>query len=209
MEKSDIRVAGVVLAGGQSLRMGQDKATLTLNHQSLLSRAMALLAEAGLTKRVVSGQYEGVECIVDQQYGLGPIAGIAACANALSDEYDAMLIIPIDMPLLAVEDCTYLLRLYQQYAQDNNPVYSSGLYYRDAIFPMLISLTSPLLNYLNEIIDIEDKKARSLYRLFETLDIKGIKSNHIDATRFENTNTPEQWQRCLNTFATMQQTNKN
>jgi len=209
MEKSDIRVAGVVLAGGQSLRMGQDKATLTLNHQSLLSRAMALLAEAGLTKRVVSGQYEGVECIVDQQFGLGPIAGIAACAEALCNDYDAMLIIPIDMPLLAVEDCTYLLRLYQQYHQENNTVYSSGLYYRDAIFPMLISLTSPLLNYLYEIIDIEDKKARSLYRLFETLDIKGIKSKHIDATRFENTNTPEQWQRCLNTFATMQQTNKN
>jgi molybdenum cofactor guanylyltransferase len=209
MEKTNIRVAGIVLAGGQSLRMGQDKATLTLDNQSLLSRAIALLTDTGVTQCFVSGQYEGVECIADQEVGLGPIAGIAACATALSDDYDAMLIIPIDMPLLAEQDCTYLLRLFQEHDQENHSLYSSGLYYRDTIFPMLIALTSPLLNYLNEIIDIEDKKARSLYRLFETLDIKGIKSNQIDATRFENTNTPQQWQHCLNTFATMQQIDKN
>ena len=209
----NVKIAGVVLAGGQSTRMGADKATLTIDQHTLLARAVALLKTAGFDDCFVSGDYQGFNCILDQQAYLGPIAGIAACASHLSGKYDAMFIIPVDMPLLASQDCQYLLQCFgqqfitQQLTAQQSTIEDSsklGVYYKQATFPMLLSLNKTLLDYLAEVVTSPHKKHRSLYRLLETLDIKGVDQKEVDAFRFENTNTPEQWQRCLATYAMMQ-----
>lgn len=217
-----MKIAGVILAGGQSTRMGEDKATLTLEQHTLLARAVALLKAAGFDDCFVSGDYQGFNCILDQQACLGPIAGIAACASHLSDRYDAMFIIPVDMPLLASQDCQYLLQYFSQQSTAQGPIIENcsnksqpsghllsnkqGVYYKQATFPMLLSLNKTLLDYLAEVVTSPHKKHRSLYRLLETIDIKGVDQKEVDAFRFENTNTPEQWQRCLATYAMMQST---
>ena len=216
----NVKIAGVILAGGQSTRMGEDKATLTMDQHTLLARAVALLKTAGFDDCFVSGDYQGFNCILDQQACLGPIAGIAACASHLSERYDAMFIIPVDMPLLAPQDCEYLLQYFSQQfitqqstnEDESNPLQASchlltrkqGVYYKQATFPMLLSLNKTLLDYLAEVVTSPHKKHRSLYRLLETLDIKGVDQKDVDAFRFENTNTPEQWQRCLATYTMMQ-----
>ncbi|TEW56070.1 molybdenum cofactor guanylyltransferase [Psychromonas sp. RZ22] len=192
-----MKIAGVVLAGGQSLRMGKDKATLTLEQHTLLSRAVTLLQNAGVNDCFVSGDYEGFNCISDQYSSLGPIAGLDACATQLSTHYDAMLIIPVDMPLLAVEDCQHIL---QQFTS----LEIQGVYYQDVTFPMLLTLNDNLTGYLSDAVTSSYKKHRSLYRLLKQLKVKGICKNERDAFRFENTNTPEQWQHCLSTYAMMQ-----
>ena len=61
---NSVNIAGVVLAGGQSLRMGQDKAQLIIEQHSLLSRAVALLHNVGLKDCFVSGDYKGFNCIM-------------------------------------------------------------------------------------------------------------------------------------------------
>lgn len=216
----NVKIAGVILAGGQSTRMGEDKATLTIDQHTLLARAVALLKTAGLDDCFVSGDYQGFNCILDQQACLGPIAGIAACASYLNGNYDAMFIIPVDMPLLASQDCQYLLQHFsqqfitQQFTTEDcskqlQPschflTSKQGVYYKQATFPMLLSLNKTLLDYLAEVVTSPHKKYRSLYRLLETLDIKGVDQKEVDVFRFENTNTPEQWQRCLATYAMMQ-----
>jgi len=201
---NSVNIAGVVLAGGQSLRMGQDKAQLIIEQHSLLSRAVALLHNVGLKDCFVSGDYKGFNCIIDQQPALGPIAGLAACVTQLNCDYDAIFIIPVDMPLLAPEDCSNLLQQFINQNESNK----QGLYYQDAIFPMLLVLNSTLSDYLQEVVNSSHKKHRSLYRLLNTLDIKAINNKESDAFRFENTNTPEQWDRCLSTYAKMQPHNK-
>jgi len=203
-----VKIAGVVLAGGQSLRMGQDKSSLMIEQLSLLKRAVNLLQNSGLKDCFVSGDHQDYRCIKDKQAGLGPIGGIAACNSALTAEYDAMLVIPVDMPLLAIQDCSYLLQQYlDQVSASNKPTEVPGLFYQQAIFPLVISLTDPLSCYCENIINSSDKKSRSLFRLFESLDIKGIPLNTNDRFRFENTNTPEQWQRCLTTYSKMHKIN--
>ena len=209
-----MKIAGIVLAGGQSLRMGQDKATLTIDQHTLLARAVNLLQQVGFEDCYVSGNYEGFNCIADKHSILGPIAGIAACVTQLYQHYDAIFIIPVDMPLLAEQDCRYLLQYFLSSMPSNNGlsdieiIAPQGVYYRQTTFPMLLSLTEPLQNYLKEVVTTTHKKHRSLFRLLETLDIKAFNQKEVDAFRFENTNTPEQWQRCLTTYAAMQQTNK-
>lgn len=202
----NVKIAGIVLAGGQSLRMGQDKAMLTIDQHTLLVRAFNLLKQVGLSDCFVSGDYPDFPCITDKHSGLGPLAGIAACTEHLFYDYNALFIMPVDMPLLAAQDCITLIeaysqRLSQQASSPQSLPQIAGVYYQEAIFPLILTLNKPLCDYLSDIIQTPHKKHRSLYRLFETLSVQGIPTNANNIQRFENTNTPEQWLRCLSNFS--------
>ncbi len=97
-------VYGLVLTGGQSIRMRRDKATLTYHGRTQLESAMALLGPR-VERAFVSvrpGQNDPVrarfEQIVDTREGLGPIAGIMA-AQARYPEV-AWLVLACDLPFL-------------------------------------------------------------------------------------------------------------
>jgi len=197
-----LNIVGVVLAGGLSSRMGQDKALLELNNRTLLARSIALLESVGLTACYVSGDYPGFNCILDQQPTIGPIGGLSACVNTLHNEFDAMLVIPVDMPLLSVDDCAQLLERYTKQAEDQQ-----GLYYQDVMFPMLLALNNNLVDYLAEFVLSQQKKHRSLYRLLNALDAQVIKPTEQQFTRFKNTNTPEQWQHLLSRYQVLRSNN--
>lgn len=197
----DLKIAGIVLAGGQSSRMGLDKAMLTIEKHTLLIRALNLLKQSGLSDCFVSGEYPDFSCITDQYNGLGPLAGIAACTEQLIDDYDALFIVPVDMPLLAEQDCTALIDTYLQTMLRQPLGQAAGVYYQESIFPLILTLNTPLHDYLLGIIQTPHKKYRSLYRLFETLSVQGVAANTNNIERFENANTPEQWLRCLNSYS--------
>lgn len=92
---------GVLLAGGQSRRMGADKATLRFRGQRLIDKVAHELAKAlSVTpdRLVVSGNVEGYHSIPDQIPGLGPIGGIKTIVETIKTiQY---IIVPIDMPSL-------------------------------------------------------------------------------------------------------------
>ncbi len=187
-----MKVAGIVLAGGLSSRMGEDKAQLKLENQTLLSRNVSLLSSLPLSKVFVSGLYDGFQCIEDINPTLGPLGGIHACVETLIKEYDALLIIPVDMPLLDVSACMNLLQQYENYPQ--------GLFYEQAIFPILLPLTEQLHNYLSEALASPHNKQRSLYRLLKTLKLQAIQYHASVHFSFQNSNTPKQWSDCLETY---------
>ena len=89
---------GLLLCGGRSSRMGQDKALLTLDGERLLDRGLRLLREAGCRQVWAAGDYAGVPCLPDAPawQGRGPLAGIAA-ALAYAPQA-SWLVIPVDMP---------------------------------------------------------------------------------------------------------------
>lgn len=192
-----MKIAGIVLAGGLSSRMGQDKAQLLLEKQTLLSRNVSLLSSLPLSDVFVSGLYDGFQCIEDINPTLGPLGGINACVEALIKDYDALLIIPVDMPLLTSDDCTYLLQQFKCYPQ--------GAFYAQATFPMVLPLTDNLHNYLSEALASPHNKQRSLYRLFKTLKLQPINYQISDCFRFQNSNTPEEWESCLETYHSLKE----
>ena len=82
---------GLVLAGGESRRMGQDKALLQRGGQSQLSYIASLLEE--VTDRLfVSARQDQQDdpersrfaAIVDRYHAIGPIAGILSALLCLS-----------------------------------------------------------------------------------------------------------------------------
>jgi molybdenum cofactor guanylyltransferase len=95
--------AGFVLAGGQSSRMGQDKALLPFAGQPLIQRALTLLHEAGLTASIAGARSpslaEFAPVVDDSEPGLGPLASSAQYA----------VFLPVDLPLLPPSLIVYLL----------------------------------------------------------------------------------------------------
>lgn len=104
-------VTAVILAGGQSRRMGQNKALLQLGGQSFLERVVA--AATPLVKEVavvdngdLEGYWEGLMW-ADYYSGQGPVAGIETALWHISTPY--ALILSCDLPLLSTQVLAYLL----------------------------------------------------------------------------------------------------
>ncbi|MDH4047326.1 MAG: NTP transferase domain-containing protein [Gammaproteobacteria bacterium] len=113
--KAASKPKGLVLSGGQSRRMGRDKALLKQDGMSQLRRAVKLLREhldevfvsvraeqSGETERARFPQ------IVDRYSGLGPVAGILSAMDF--DESAAWLVVACDLPKLDANTIHYLLQ---------------------------------------------------------------------------------------------------
>jgi molybdopterin-guanine dinucleotide biosynthesis protein A len=109
MTESDVlaprtEATGVVLAGGRSARMGQDKAALLLGGEPLLRRAVRRLQRA-LAEVIVAGPAElgalvpGVRVIEDTQLWQGPLAGVGSALRATSTPW--IFVVACDMPFVA------------------------------------------------------------------------------------------------------------
>ena len=106
-----LRAEGFVLAGGQSSRMGRDKALIPFAGEPLVVHALGILREAGLTvsiagARAALASYAPV--VADAAPGLGPLSGICAALNSTSGRW--AVILPVDLPLLPASLVAYLLR---------------------------------------------------------------------------------------------------
>jgi molybdopterin-guanine dinucleotide biosynthesis protein A len=102
-------VAGYVLAGGRSSRMGRDKALLELGGRPLIEHAVRKLKRVCMEVRILAGGEGGDSAraerlaaygpvVFDLHPGCGPIGGIeAALAHST---FDWNLFLPVDMPFL-------------------------------------------------------------------------------------------------------------
>lgn len=93
---------GVILAGGQSSRMGRDKALLEVDGTTLLDRAVHLLRPHAREILVIGDPAKyappHAEVIADEQPGLGPLAGIVTALKRA--RYVRLLVLACDMPNL-------------------------------------------------------------------------------------------------------------
>ncbi len=102
-----LRVAGIVLCGGQSSRMGQPKAWLPFGGEVLLTRVVRLLGEAVTPVVVVAAPGQDlpvlpplVDVVRDPQRYRGPLQGLAAGLEALRGRADAAYLSSCDVPFL-------------------------------------------------------------------------------------------------------------
>ncbi len=119
-------ISGIVLAGGRSTRMGQDKASLPFGDETMLDRVVRVVR--GVVDEVIvvarpdqgggSPQLRGggnpflglpVRVVHDPIADLGPLAGIAAGLSASASELN--IIIACDMPLIRPEILRRLIEL--------------------------------------------------------------------------------------------------
>jgi len=101
-------VGGIVLAGGASIRLGADKATLDWHGTKLYERVARLLARGlGGGPIVVVDRFGSnldvpswLERTTDSQPDAGPLVGLLAGLEALAGRVDSAVVVPCDLPLL-------------------------------------------------------------------------------------------------------------
>ena len=164
------KIAGIVLAGGRSSRMGVDKAMLDYKGRTTLEHMRSVLLATGIKDVFISGSYENYPCIADDDMFAGPARAISHVMQHLHG-YRGFLFVPVDMPLL---DETALGALLSR---------PSGGYYRHSPLPVFI----PKTNRISEAVSVQ--------KLLDDLDIKPIEIPADRVTVLTNTNTPEDWEK--------------
>lgn len=101
----------IVLAGGESRRMGTDKAKLTINGHTFLETQIQKGRELGIKDILVSGyrgECTGARVIKDRVAAKGPLGGLEACLREA--KYPRCLVLSVDVPLVPVEELRNLLK---------------------------------------------------------------------------------------------------
>ena len=107
MDSSANTIAPYIIAGGQSLRMRQDKRLLNYKGMTLLERVYMLAKSVTGREPVIVGDnlndpaFDKYLKIPDAAQGMGPIGGIVAALE--NSHADWTLILPVDMPELTSE----------------------------------------------------------------------------------------------------------
>jgi len=106
---------GFVLAGGQSSRMGRDKALLEFAGRPLVVHALSIFEEAGIPAMIAGAASSALRSlpifapiVEDAAPGLGPLSGICTALSIISARYAVFL--PVDQPLLPPSLIVFLLR---------------------------------------------------------------------------------------------------
>lgn len=181
-----------VLAGGQSSRMGCDKALLQCSGETLLQRALATARQACgraliCGSRVLYGDFgEVVEDIVP---GCGPLGGIHAALHATQSDLNFML--SVDMPLMQAAFLRWLLAE----AHSGEQMITA---------PEALSRWQPLCAvYKRHVVGLVDeaiaKHDYKVTRLFRRTATRVVAENEIRAAGFgpgifTNVNTPEEYE---------------
>ena len=188
-------ILGVLLAGGESRRMGQDKALLAVaEYPTLIHRQLALLRSLPLQALVLSRHTRhktpsGLDVPVltdrNREQHEGPLAGIQAAAFAWP-EATALLVLPVDLPFIRAEVLQRLL--------DEGRASGRAVYYEDEYLPLYLPLSDALRQDLNQRVDLAtaDRSIKGLLRRQDALALP----LPADPLALANTNTPEQWQAC-------------
>ena len=179
---------GVILAGGKSTRMKQDKALLRLDGRSLLQRQFDLLERIlGEGFVIVSGDRPGFPHLKDLTPHLGPLEGLrTVCRSlALSNARASVLVVPVDMPFITEAGCARLLQVAGN---------TSLTKFQGQQLPLVIHDLSGVLRAIEELKNDArsgDQGRYSFRDLMERLDVDEVppEPDHF----FRNLNTPEDW----------------
>lgn len=149
-----MRLCAVIVAGGQSSRMGREKALETIRGRRIIDRiAMALESQVdsiavntnGDTRRFLS---LGRPIIADLRSDIGtPLAGVhAALDHAHANGFDAVLTAPSDAPFLPADLVERLAKLGRPAAiaaSGGQPHYLTGLWSRALLTEIERALAQP------------------------------------------------------------------
>lgn len=181
-------IVGVVLAGGQSSRMGENKALMQYEGQTLLARAVSQLEASGLTQIYVSGSYVAYQSIPDSVSKKGPLSGIYSVLNHLSHilcNATHVICIPVDMPFLS---CDILSDLMKNSEEDVD-----AIMYENFPLPIFLKRSDAVLSRLSEIFFNKLNINYSVKHFISVLNHQIKPIPVCNKSNFMNFNTREDW----------------
>jgi molybdenum cofactor guanylyltransferase len=183
----------IILAGGQSRRLGSDKSLLPLGGEPLLARTLRRLAPLSDDQVVVTNypeRYEplglGARLVRDLRPGVGSLMGIYSGLRVA--RHPLSLAVACDMPFLNVALLRYMLGLAPGY---------------DVVIPRIEGLLEPLHAVysqacLGPMERVLEAGRRQIIAFFGEVRVRYVEDDEIDRfdpqrLSFVNVNTPEDW----------------
>lgn len=102
-----VGVAGVLMVGGYSRRMGRDKASLEVDGIAFWRRQLEVLRKLGLERLVVSARKrpewlpQDVMCVCDRETGVGPLGGVVSVLEEVKCSH--VLVLAVDIPQMTFD----------------------------------------------------------------------------------------------------------
>ncbi len=181
-----MQITGIILAGGQSSRMGTDKALIRLNGKTLMENAIEICKPVCSAILISSNNPKhknfGFAVIPDEINNCGPMSGIYSCLN--KSETDWNFIISVDTALIP-EDFVHFL------------ISETGEF--DAVVPIHENGKEPLvaLYRKNCVPVIQERIELKNYKMYNLLNEFNTKFINVDSwvqkypAIFKNINRPE------------------
>ncbi|OOE72285.1 molybdenum cofactor guanylyltransferase [Salinivibrio sp. ML290] len=174
-------IVGVVLAGGLSRRMGEDKALLTHRAQSLIERQAVILRQSICDRVLICADKKEYSDIRDIYSNRGPLGGIYSAMTYFP--HAILVFIPIDMPLVTSLTITSLVHE----AKRSN---ESKKISKNNVFPLVMMNRKREKEIIGEV--IKENRDLSVNRACEKLAVSSG-DLYIQSHELHNCNTPGDW----------------
>jgi molybdopterin-guanine dinucleotide biosynthesis protein A len=183
-------VAGLLLSGGASQRMGFDKASIRVDGRSAASRAATLLSSVADPVWEVGPSHCHLPHVVEDPPGSGPVGAVAAGWKALTEagHRGPVLVLACDLPLMT----TGLLRWLAEVPTESTVV------------PVVEGRAQPLcarwsVADLSRLVELFASGYRAFKTMYETMDIAFVDEQAwgpaASARMFTDTDAPEDLER--------------
>ena len=194
-----LKVGGIVLAGGQSSRMGRPKAWLPFAGETMLPRIVRLLGEAVDPIVVVAAPDQdlpplanGVLTVRDEQPGRGPLQGLAAGLATLQGRADAAYVSSCDVPFLRP---AFVRRLIDLLGDSQICVPKVGEYHH----PLAAVYRVEVLDTVRRLLAENRLRPFFLFDAVPTRVVESAELADVDSIfqTLRNLNTPEEYEQAL------------
>ncbi|MBU6409268.1 MAG: molybdenum cofactor guanylyltransferase [Verrucomicrobia bacterium] len=184
-------LTAVLFAGGESRRMGRDKATLLLNGEPLWARQLRVLRELSPEAILISARARPIWCptqievVLDVPPSRGPLSGLAAALKRIQTTH--LLAFAVDLPEMT---STHLKKLWSL----ANP--GIGVVPQNGIFPEPLSAIYPVegLRAVELTLATNDASMQGVIRrLTSRKQIYYYQIKRSERAAYENVNAAEQW----------------
>ncbi len=187
MQKKEAKIVGIVLSGGKSKRMGQEKGLVKYRGKALIEYAIDTLKplchEMVISTANNDYTYLGLPLIADEIPDCGPIGGISTCMKAV--EADIYLVISCDTPHLPTQLFTDLVAQLKDKAII--PIDETGRKQ-----PLAACYASSASSFFHEALESRELKMMSLLLKMKPLYFRpSIDSSYYQSNIFSNLNSKD------------------
>lgn len=192
-------IHAVILAGGKSSRMGQDKALLPFSKNGLtwLENAIKILEGVGFFRSILVSGFERekikLDYIKDSSPARGPLAGIHSIFQRMKyrlDSQEFVLFIPVDMPFLSATAITEFVKSSEVFLKKSQCVYLN-----ESFFPILFPLNLEVFKAIENQVFTRQLALKALVTNIPSKSISlSLPSCDLEKNTFENINTTLDWQ---------------